>query len=187
MKKIFIIFLLMSLSLSGTIFIGNDAKVKTSSDVEKMSNGGFYIGYNHPLAMNLLKSKKLSIDIGTSLSVNPMKNKSVNSESFLKINIASIYLLPIYHINQKMNLSYKIGYNIFSSDEFKSKGGLVYGLSINFKINDNISIGISKISNIAKLKYNYNHNDYYNETLGYIVRNSELKIKRTMLTLGYIF
>ena len=86
-----------------------------------------------------------------------------------------------------MSFSYKIGYNAFNSDHFKSGGGLLYGLSINFKINDNISIGLSKVTNMTKLKYNYNHNDYYNETLGYIERSSELKIKRTMLSLGYTF
>ena len=73
-------------------------------------------------------------------------------------------------------------------DEFETKNkgkALLISGTADFKINDNISIGLSKVTNIAKLKYNYNHNDYYNETLGYIERSSELKIKRTMLTLGY--
>ena len=132
MKKIFGIFLIISISLSGTFFIGHDVKVKTNSDIDKMHDGGFYFGYNHPLASNLLDSKKLSIDIGTSLSANPMRNKTKNI--IASVHVASLYFLPIYNIAEKINLSYKIGYNVFNSDYFKSKGGLLYGLSINFKI-----------------------------------------------------
>tara|TARA_B100001123_G_C15121863_1_gene951686 strand:- start:64 stop:591 length:528 start_codon:yes stop_codon:yes gene_type:complete len=175
----------VSISFSGTVFLGYDTKVKTNSDIGKMSNGGFYLAYNHQLASKLLNSENLSIDLGTSISANPMKSES--GDIPVKINIASLYFLPIYNISQKLSLSYKMGYNVFSSDFFKSKGGLLYGFSINFKLSDNIYVGLNKVTNIAKLKYNYNHNDYYNETLGYVERNSELKIKRTMVTLGYTF
>ena len=48
-----------------------------------------------------------------------------------------------------------------------------------------ITVGINKLSNLVRLKYNHSHNDFYNSTLGYIERTSELKLRRTMLTISF--
>ena len=96
-----------------------------------------------------------------------------------------MYFLPTYKLSEKIDLSYTVGYNIFSSDNFKSNGGLVYGIGFSYKVNNMITVGINKLSNLVRLKYNHSHNDFYNSALGYIERTSEFKLRRTMLTISF--
>ena len=145
-----------------------------------MKKSGTYLCYNHLLTEEFLNLDKLSLEIGALLSISSINEKKEDQlDSDLVIDIFSIYFSPTYSIGSKFALSYTFGYNIISSDNFKSKGGLLCGIGFYYKINKRIIIGIQKVSNIIRLKYNYSHYDYYNATLGNIERNSELKLKRT--------
>ena len=197
MKKILFI-IICSILYPGNVYLSYDNS--SSNKIGQGSNGGgpligtsydfdeskITIGYNtNPFINKGIYSLSLGLSILTSPLIVPSTAMTPEDE----INIASIYFLSTFEINNQLFIGVPIGYNYFDGkntvsynpggtiwylDEFK--GTLTYGYGLTYKLNSKLSLSYGKIFNEAAY-----------EGVPLSSADSNIKIERDSIYLGFYF
>ena len=172
MKKI-LIFMIMSLAIPGTVYLGADVSGwydgDSYSEAEDFDEFAILVGYNHPVYQN----ENLGLAVGASFMMQSLYRETwMDAGSGIiwggqEASFISLYALPTYAFTDDVSAWLTLGLNKQTEDYYDDDTGLMYGLGFNYKVTDKWGV-----------------------SLGYVINNTssndeDVSINRVSLYLGY--